>query len=89
MSLEEALDFIDTDELLEVTPQSLRIRKKNSGFQDEKKRKTIVFEFFLILALFVSFFYIIFRIFSLFFIACPIIWLYNKTIKYIAKGLET
>ncbi|MFR7442623.1 MAG: hypothetical protein ACLUUO_02910 [Sellimonas intestinalis] len=28
LSLEEALDFIDTDELLEVTPKSLRIRKK-------------------------------------------------------------
>ena len=28
MSLEESLDFIDTDELLEVTPKSLRIRKK-------------------------------------------------------------
>ena len=28
LSLEEALDFIDTDELLEVTPSSLRIRKK-------------------------------------------------------------
>ena len=28
MSLEQCLDFIDTDELLEVTPQSLRIRKK-------------------------------------------------------------
>lgn len=28
LSLEEALDFIDTDELLEVTPVSLRIRKK-------------------------------------------------------------
>ena len=28
MSLEQALDFIDTDELLEVTPTSLRIRKK-------------------------------------------------------------
>lgn len=28
MSLEQALDFIDTDELLEVTPVSLRIRKK-------------------------------------------------------------
>ena len=27
-SLEQALDFIDTDELLEVTPESLRIRKK-------------------------------------------------------------
>jgi GTP-binding protein len=28
LSLEEALDFIDTDELLEVTPKTLRIRKK-------------------------------------------------------------
>lgn len=28
LTLEEALDFIDTDELLEVTPKSLRIRKK-------------------------------------------------------------
>lgn len=28
MSLEEALDFIDTDELLEITPENLRIRKK-------------------------------------------------------------
>ena len=27
-SLEQALEFIDTDELLEVTPKSLRIRKK-------------------------------------------------------------
>ena len=28
MSLEQCLDFIDTDELLEVTPASLRIRKR-------------------------------------------------------------
>ena len=28
LSLEEALEFIDTDELLEITPKSLRIRKK-------------------------------------------------------------
>ncbi|MBE5865956.1 MAG: translational GTPase TypA, partial [Lachnospiraceae bacterium] len=28
LSLEQALDFIDTDELLEVTPDNLRIRKK-------------------------------------------------------------
>ncbi|HBE09743.1 MAG: translational GTPase TypA [Eubacterium sp.] len=28
LSLEQALDFIDTDELLEITPKSLRIRKK-------------------------------------------------------------
>lgn len=36
LSLEEALDFIDTDELLEVTPQSIRIRKK---ILDSKMRK--------------------------------------------------
>ena len=36
LSLEEALDFIDTDELLEVTPTSLRIRKK---ILDTKMRK--------------------------------------------------
>ena len=28
LSLEQALDFIDVDELLEVTPKSLRIRKR-------------------------------------------------------------
>ncbi len=28
MSLEQCMDFIDTDELLEITPKSLRIRKK-------------------------------------------------------------
>ena len=28
LSLEQALDYIDTDDLLEVTPKSLRIRKK-------------------------------------------------------------
>ena len=28
LSLEQALEFIDTDELLEVTPESLRMRKK-------------------------------------------------------------
>ena len=36
LSLEESLDFIDTDELLEVTPKTLRIRKK---ILDPKMRK--------------------------------------------------
>ena len=36
LSLEEALEFIDTDELLEVTPETLRIRKK---ILDSKMRK--------------------------------------------------
>ena len=41
LSLEEALDFIDTDELLEVTPESLRIRKK---ILDPKLRKRASFK---------------------------------------------
>ena len=36
LSLEQALDFIETDELLEVTPKNLRIRKK---ILDPTKRK--------------------------------------------------
>ena len=40
LSLEEALDFIDTDELLEVTPHHLRIRKK---ILDPKLRKRASF----------------------------------------------
>ena len=36
MSLEQAMDFIDTDELLEVTPKSVRIRKK---ILDSRMRK--------------------------------------------------
>lgn len=41
LSLEQALDFIDTDELLEVTPQSLRIRKK---ILDPTMRKRAAFK---------------------------------------------
>ncbi|MBQ1208823.1 MAG: translational GTPase TypA, partial [Lachnospiraceae bacterium] len=36
LSLEQCLEFIDTDELLEVTPKHLRIRKK---ILDSKLRK--------------------------------------------------
>ena len=36
LSLEQCLEFIDTDELLEVTPKHLRIRKK---ILDSKQRK--------------------------------------------------
>ena len=28
LSLEQALDFIDTDELVEITPEHIRLRKK-------------------------------------------------------------
>ena len=37
LSLEQAIDFIDTDELLEVTPSSLRIRKKILDSRDRKR----------------------------------------------------
>jgi GTP-binding protein len=36
-SLEQALEFIDDDELVEVTPKSIRIRKKHL-FEHERKR---------------------------------------------------
>ncbi|WP_296840722.1 translational GTPase TypA [Marvinbryantia sp.] len=41
LSLEQALEFIDTDELLEVTPKSLRIRKK---ILDPTMRKRAAFK---------------------------------------------
>ncbi len=41
MSLEQCLEFIDTDELLEVTPESLRIRKK---ILDPMLRKRAMFK---------------------------------------------
>ena len=41
LSLEQALDFIDVDELLEITPQSLRIRKK---ILDSRLRKRQCFK---------------------------------------------
>ena len=40
LSLEQALDFIDVDELLEVTPKSLRIRKR---ILDPRERKRAAF----------------------------------------------
>ncbi len=36
-SLEQALEFIDDDELVEVTPQSIRLRKKELKEQDRKR----------------------------------------------------
>jgi GTP-binding protein len=38
-SLEECLDFIENDELLEVTPKSLRLRKKELDPNKRKRRK--------------------------------------------------
>ncbi|MBQ0000997.1 MAG: translational GTPase TypA [Clostridiales bacterium] len=37
LSLEQAIEFIDTDELLEVTPSSLRIRKRILDPRDRKR----------------------------------------------------
>jgi GTP-binding protein len=37
MSLEQCIEFIDDDELLEVTPKSLRIRKKYLDFNERKR----------------------------------------------------
>jgi GTP-binding protein len=37
MTLEQALEFIDDDELVEVTPQSIRIRKKHLKESDRKR----------------------------------------------------
>jgi len=45
MSLEQCIEFIDIDELLEVTPKSLRIRKlhldHNERKRSEKKKETV------------------------------------------------
>lgn len=37
LSLEQALDFIENDELLEVTPENLRIRKKYLSPHERKR----------------------------------------------------
>jgi GTP-binding protein len=37
MSLEESLDFIESDELLEVTPKNIRLRKKILSAHDRKR----------------------------------------------------
>ncbi|HHV18928.1 MAG TPA: translational GTPase TypA, partial [Thermoanaerobacterales bacterium] len=40
MTLEQCLEFIDDDELLEVTPESLRMRKSRLSRQDRQKTKS-------------------------------------------------
>ena len=42
LSLEQALDFLDTDEILEITPKNLRIRKKilDSRLRMRENRKS-------------------------------------------------
>lgn len=45
LTLEQCIDFVDDDELLEVTPKSLRLRKKHLDHNDrkraEKKKETV------------------------------------------------
>jgi GTP-binding protein len=36
-SLEQAMEFIDDDELIEVTPSSIRLRKRNLRETDRKR----------------------------------------------------
>ena len=38
-TLEQALEFIEDDELVEVTPQSIRLRKKLLSENDRKRSK--------------------------------------------------
>jgi GTP-binding protein len=42
-SLEQAMEFIDDDELIEVTPTSIRLRKRNLRETDRKRseRETV------------------------------------------------
>ena len=40
MSLDECIEYISEDELLEVTPKSLRIRKRILGTEDRHKAKS-------------------------------------------------
>ncbi|MGL4406172.1 MAG: translational GTPase TypA, partial [Notoacmeibacter sp.] len=37
MSLEQAIAYIDNDELVEVTPKSIRLRKRYLDFHERKK----------------------------------------------------
>jgi GTP-binding protein len=37
MSLEEALEYIEDDELLEVTPENLRLRKRRMSAGERRK----------------------------------------------------
>jgi GTP-binding protein len=39
VTLESALEFIEDDELIEVTPQSVRIRKRKLSEEDRRRTK--------------------------------------------------
>lgn len=40
-SLEQALEYIEDDELLEITPQNIRMRKKHLDFHDRKRAEKL------------------------------------------------
>jgi GTP-binding protein len=39
LSLEQAIEFIEDDELVEITPQSIRLRKRYLSGDDRKRRR--------------------------------------------------
>ena len=39
LSLEQSLDFLETDELLEITPSSIRLRKKHLSELERKRQR--------------------------------------------------
>ncbi len=45
MSLEQALEYIDDDELLEITPKSIRLRKIFLSEIDRKRNKSKIFDY--------------------------------------------
>jgi GTP-binding protein len=42
MTLEEAIDYISEDEYVEITPESIRLRKKYLTENERKKNKKIL-----------------------------------------------
>ncbi len=42
LTIEEAIEFINDDELVEFTPQSIRLRKRVLNHNDRKKAEAVV-----------------------------------------------
>ena len=45
LSLEQAIDFINNDELVEVTPTSIRLRKKLLTYSQQLREASIAIKF--------------------------------------------
>ncbi|MEK7846083.1 MAG: translational GTPase TypA, partial [Nitrospinota bacterium] len=41
MSLEQALEYIEEDELVEITPQNIRLRKKYLSASERKRKERV------------------------------------------------